>query len=338
MQQMSSRKGSSAAFTLVELLVVIGIIGLLIAILLPVLNKARRAAQNTQCISNLRQIGHATMLYRADAGRLPLFFMLRNAPYQAVPQNGTGNAVWWTAFSQGGKTTHDAITRGYIEDGAKPLNQYLYKDALPEHWNGSKTPANQRKARDVFHCPADGPDGFGRTMNGTPLNYLGTSVASPFELYGTDYMCNRGFMYDAQIVDLFYKICKPPLTYSKIDQFNAGVSKIVMGWNSQETYLAADMLFLWSLFYQQAIPGAHSNQSMHNAVFMDGHVAPAYVTSRMVQEWGAYVPGQYTPKSGEGWREAKNPVGRYSPGNVTGYKQVPWDGIDPFGGGTNRGG
>src|SRR5262249_39169317 len=129
MQLIGSRRGRRFAFTLVELLVVVGIIALLIAILLPVLNKARRAAQNAQCISNLRQIGHATMLYRADAGRLPLFFILRNAPYQPVAQNSSGNAIWWTAFSQGGKTTHDAITRGYIEDGAKPLNQYLYKDA-----------------------------------------------------------------------------------------------------------------------------------------------------------------------------------------------------------------
>jgi prepilin-type N-terminal cleavage/methylation domain-containing protein len=324
------------AFTLVELLVVIGIIGLLIAILLPVLTKARRAAQNAQCISNLRQIGQATMLYRADAGRLPLFFILRNNGWQPLSANGTGNTVWWTAFSQGGKTTHQSITKGYIEDGSKPLNRYLYKDALPENWTGTTTLPDQRRPRDVFRCPADGPEGFGQTIKGTPLNYLGTSVASPFELYGTDYMSNRGFMYDRLIVDAFYKYLNPPLTTAKVDTFNAAVSKIVMGWNSQETYLAADMLFLWSLFYQQAIPGAHSSQSMHNAVFMDGHVAPAYVTKQMVDSWGNYVPGKYTAKSGEGWREAKDPVGAYTPGISYGNKQVPWDAYEPFGGGVSR--
>jgi prepilin-type N-terminal cleavage/methylation domain-containing protein/prepilin-type processing-associated H-X9-DG protein len=65
---MRSRNG----FTLVELLVVVGIIAVLIALLLPSLNRAREHARRTVCLSNLRQLAQAVMMYNNENnGRFP---------------------------------------------------------------------------------------------------------------------------------------------------------------------------------------------------------------------------------------------------------------------------
>src|SRR5688572_20699147 len=61
-----------AGFTLVELLVVIGIIAVLIAILLPALNRAREAGRRVKCLSNMRQLSQAVLMFTAEnKGKMP---------------------------------------------------------------------------------------------------------------------------------------------------------------------------------------------------------------------------------------------------------------------------
>ena len=124
---------ASRGFTLVELLVVIGIIALLIAILMPALSKARKQAQTTACMSNMRQLIIATIMYADEnKGWLP-YTNWGDGP--AFPPDGMAHDVSGWAYNGNVAYTRGRFAESDIETGA--LWKYV----------GGK--------RELFRCPLD---------------------------------------------------------------------------------------------------------------------------------------------------------------------------------------
>jgi prepilin-type N-terminal cleavage/methylation domain-containing protein/prepilin-type processing-associated H-X9-DG protein len=80
MKKMQSRQTLRRGFTLVELLVVIGIIAVLATLLVPAVGNAQTTGQNAVCKGNLRQIGLALSLYAADYQQYPVFVEFNKNP------------------------------------------------------------------------------------------------------------------------------------------------------------------------------------------------------------------------------------------------------------------
>lgn len=130
------KKDSSRGFTMIELLVVIGIIGVLIALLLPAVQSAREAARSTDCKNRIRQLALATHLHHDAVGYFP------PARYESRPDADPAN--------QCGLETPTWLAR---------VMPYIEQVSLGDQWDYSKPwhehPENVRTiVPDIFLCPS----------------------------------------------------------------------------------------------------------------------------------------------------------------------------------------
>ena len=178
----SARRG----FTLVELLVVIGIIALLISILLPVLNKAREQAKATVCASNEKMILTAFVMYVSDhKGATPIFPPIEGswpAPtgFVAPPTPFWRSFAYYTDATQGAK--------GVIRYDQGSFWHYMSSGLHYTQTGGTAQPPPPESLWRVFNCPSD------LDFRGT--FYGGSEVFSAAAVRNFTYSWNASFYCD----------------------------------------------------------------------------------------------------------------------------------------------
>ena len=256
------RVRKAAGFTLVELLVVIGIIALLISILLPALGRARESANVIVCMSNLRQFGVGIQMYSGQNRG-------------ALPQKGPDGSSPTQIFGP----VNDVI--GYDDpslwfNAIPPLvNGKSYFEMVWDDYNG-RNALPKEGIRNIFICPSAAPAStiYPQTVkNGYFLLYGTESAANPEQMF-VGGLVGRGFFPFASNYVWNSKLTSAintstETTAAKMTQLKSAASIVVMveKINNPGEYKYKDVQL-----YNTKFPGAYTSSSAGPQISTAGYV------------------------------------------------------------------
>jgi prepilin-type N-terminal cleavage/methylation domain-containing protein/prepilin-type processing-associated H-X9-DG protein len=260
------------AFTLVELLVVIGLIALLVGILLPAVNMVRQHATRVKCQSNMRQLGTAVVQYEnSSSGYLPYPNWENTVDSPAIVNVPAADPQAF--YGYGWLFAQPEFRTGY------PANSDL--NGL---WGGLPHPPSDGMetgsiwpyvgTHDVYHCPSDNPDFYVGTefmtsylMNGAVCGF-GKTGNSQFQ---TDTILATGYNIPSCKVSQMSFPSECVLFWEAMEQKYKGQSLTGAVWNDGSSYPSEEVL-------------ADRHTHGANVSFLDNHVewwSP--------EKWAAYV-------------------------------------------------
>ena len=244
-------KAPRRAFTLVELLVVIGIIAVLIVVLLPRLNKARQASATLKCMSNLRVLGQASLQYSIDN---------KNCFLPAVVFSSAGADFW----------PHLLINQKYlpVQKDSPALSSVFVCPAVQTDFVQANSVIDgiRRQTSTVLHPPSGSDPGltieFSYGINGT--SYDKTSAVNAY------YPCTS-IAYDASFA-------APPLKKRSMTKISSDLVFMFDGkeWNVwAEPTNGANIIKARICGWRHGgwLPSKPDSSGRVNVSFMDGHVA-----------------------------------------------------------------